>query len=45
MDSDGDSYRDEAETAMGANPNQAADLPDYTPNAAKPNVVPRSKRF
>ena len=39
VDSDGDSYRDEAETAMGSNPNQSADLPDYTPDPAKPNVV------
>nr|MCU0781589.1 sulfatase-like hydrolase/transferase [Akkermansiaceae bacterium] len=39
VDSDGDSYRDEAETAMSSNPNNPADLPDYTPKPAKPNVV------
>lgn len=39
VDSDGDSYRNEAETAMGSNPTQATDLPDFTPNPAKPNVV------
>ena len=39
VDSDGDSYRDEAETALGSNPNQAADLPDFTPSPARPNVV------
>ncbi len=39
VDSDGDSYRDEAETAMGASPNDANNLPDYTPRPAKPNVL------
>jgi arylsulfatase A len=39
VDSDGDSYRDQAETAMGSNPQDPADLPDYTPAPAKPNVV------
>ncbi len=39
VDSDGDSYRDEAEIAFGSDPNNAADCPDHTPNSSKPNVV------
>lgn len=39
VDTDGDSYSDTAETAFGSNPNDAADGPDHTPNAGKPNVI------
>ncbi len=39
IDSDGDSYRDEAEVAFGSLPNDAADIPDHRPPAARPNVV------
>jgi arylsulfatase A-like enzyme len=39
VDTDQDSYRDEAETALGSDPNDPADLPDHTPNPAKPNIV------
>mgnify|MGYP002622450529 CR=1 FL=1 len=39
VDSDGDSYRDEAETALGSNPNDPTDCPDHTPAPAKPNIV------
>ncbi|MEP4077160.1 sulfatase-like hydrolase/transferase [Haloferula sp.] len=39
IDTDGDSYRDEAETAFGSDPNDSADIPDHRPPATKPNVV------
>jgi arylsulfatase A len=39
VDTDGDSYRDEAETALGSSPTDANDIPDLTPNPAKPNIV------
>lgn len=39
VDSDNDSYRDEAEVAFGSNPNDAADIPDNRPPAVKPNIV------
>ncbi|MCH7228095.1 sulfatase-like hydrolase/transferase [Haloferula sp. A504] len=39
VDSDGDSYRDEAETALGSDPNDPADCPDHTPAPAMPNIV------
>jgi arylsulfatase A len=39
VDADGDSYRDEAETAFGSSPTDRSDRPDHTPRPAKPNVV------
>jgi arylsulfatase A-like enzyme len=39
VDTDGDSYRDEAETAFGSNPNDAQDCPDHRPVPAAPNLV------
>lgn len=38
-DRDGDSYRDEAETAFGSDPDDGDSCPDHTPPPAKPNVV------
>ena len=39
VDTDGDSYRDEAEMAFGSSPIDADSTPDHTPIPAKPNVV------
>lgn len=39
VDTDGDSYRDEAEIALGSDPNDPSDIPDFAPNPAKPNIV------
>ena len=39
VDSDNDTYRDEAEVALGSDPDDASDIPDHTPPSAKPNVV------
>ncbi len=39
VDTDNDSYRDEAENALGSSPTDPTDIPDFTPNPAKPNVV------
>lgn len=39
VDTDGDRYRDEAETALGTNPADPASAPDFTSSAPRPNVV------
>ena len=39
VDTDGDSYRDEAEVAFGSDPNNAQDFPDHRTTITKPNVV------
>ena len=39
VDTDGDSYRDEAEVAFGADPNNPKDSPDHRTNLTKPNIV------
>ena len=39
IDTDGDSYSDEAEVAFGSDPADENDCPDHTPLAAKPNIV------
>ena len=39
LDSDGDSYRDEAERAFGSDPLDPNSCPDHTPNPAKPNII------
>lgn len=39
VDSDGDGYRDQAETALGSNPNNPSSIPNHTPAPAKPNVI------
>ena len=39
VDTDGDSYRDEAEVAFGSDPNDPASIPDHRRQGAKPNVV------
>ncbi|MGJ8725772.1 MAG: sulfatase-like hydrolase/transferase [Roseibacillus sp.] len=39
VDSDNDSYRDEAEVAFGSLPDDATDIPDHRPPTTRPNVV------
>ena len=39
VDTDGDSYRDEAEVAFGADPNNPKDTPDHRTGLTKPNIV------
>ena len=39
VDADGDSFRDEAELALGSAPDDPASFPDYSPNPEKPNIV------
>ena len=38
-DTDGDSYRDEAEVAFGSDPNDPASIPDHRSTGPSPNVV------
>lgn len=39
IDTDGDSYRDEAEVAFGTDPNNPKDRPDHRTDLTKPNIV------
>ena len=39
VDTDGDSYRDEAEVAFGADPNNPTNSPDHRTDLTRPNIV------